>query len=297
MSLEGILLCQPMREALLSMLDVKSLLRLRQCCLLFNDVVMKQCWNVNAHLRRFVDDPLRFRSMLGRYKAVLLGLNVVEFLAGEQYEASDLMICFDDNAMAWEFVDYLVQDEGCSSVEVEELAVKRRSYEVVSTLNIGGPNQRLIRLIACTVSLIDVVVQSGSTLDMNFMTWNQVCCLFPDLTVVKRKGLITAVVDEKKAGRRTQKNQWCSRGYGMLSCGKFVCSRCGESFSNTEEFGSFQSRIRAQRPWMMRLDVTGVEMPDSVETVELCIASKWSQVGFRVCLSCCCVSEFYFIFE
>jgi hypothetical protein len=71
---------------------------------------LKERWNINKKLRRFVANPHRFRTELGRHDALISGSFVIQFFDGVVWEESDLDIYIHEVEAA-ELGHYLVTEE------------------------------------------------------------------------------------------------------------------------------------------------------------------------------------------
>lgn len=64
-------------------------------------------WDVDTHLVRFVDDHLRFWSILGKCNAIVFGSNALQLIEGVCFEDNDLDIYFNDMNGMVSFGTYL----------------------------------------------------------------------------------------------------------------------------------------------------------------------------------------------
>jgi hypothetical protein len=72
---------------------------------------LKERWNINKKLKRFIADPQRFRTELGRHDALISGSFVIQFLNGVVWDESDLDI-YVHEVKAAELGHYLITEEG-----------------------------------------------------------------------------------------------------------------------------------------------------------------------------------------
>ena len=79
------------------------------------DVLLRNHLNINARLSDFVIDPLEFRSLLGKYDAVIYGPFTLDFLELSPWRAKTLDILIQSGQNAEEFTHYLQEEEGYNS--------------------------------------------------------------------------------------------------------------------------------------------------------------------------------------
>src|ERR1700722_10611450 len=91
----------PVLERLLGLLNPVSIMRLMKVCRIVREAVLRYSqnrqWSINTHLERFVDDPLLFRSQLGKCCGIVSGSNALQFFDGVDYPESDMDIYFDSS--------------------------------------------------------------------------------------------------------------------------------------------------------------------------------------------------------
>lgn len=88
----------------------------RTCKKLSNlyQILLKRQWDVDAGLRRFVDDPLQLRSQLRKHSAIISGSFALQFFERVVWEDSDLDIYARADLAAIGLAEYLCEAEGYS---------------------------------------------------------------------------------------------------------------------------------------------------------------------------------------
>ena len=84
-----------LRDRVIPHCSPATLIRISWTCRTLNYVIREyftQTFDINEHLRRFVDDPIAFRSLQARTGALISGSNALQFFAQILYEESDLDI-------------------------------------------------------------------------------------------------------------------------------------------------------------------------------------------------------------
>jgi hypothetical protein len=98
-TLLSVLNIYPIFNVLCSCLDTGGLITLKKISRQFAShlaVHKRERWNVNRRLKRFVRDPAKLRSMLGRYDALISGGFVIQFLDDILWPESDLDIYVEE---------------------------------------------------------------------------------------------------------------------------------------------------------------------------------------------------------
>ncbi|KAK6503746.1 hypothetical protein TWF481_008750 [Arthrobotrys musiformis] len=97
--------------SIFSFLDPPDIVRLLATCRSLQ-LFKYELWNINRSLRRFVDDPLAFRSLMARHNALVSGSHALQFLARVKWPESDLDVYITGNEGLVAFADHLVEKEG-----------------------------------------------------------------------------------------------------------------------------------------------------------------------------------------
>lgn len=103
--------CEPVRRSVTSFLDPKSLLALSGVCQEIRSSVRENVWNINSRLGYFVEDPVRFRTVLGRHQGLISGSFALQFFEGVRWDGSDLDLFFDQDSGFKEMIGHLVDNE------------------------------------------------------------------------------------------------------------------------------------------------------------------------------------------
>lgn len=117
-SWEDMFLCYPIFDNICTHLNPNEILLLRattkQLSPLFESLFKTQ-WNINRQLKRFIEDPITFRSKLARYNALISGSFALQFFERRFWKESDLDIYVngsDDSGSHDRLDEYLVNSEG-----------------------------------------------------------------------------------------------------------------------------------------------------------------------------------------
>ncbi|KAF3927780.1 hypothetical protein ABW20_dc0100377 [Dactylellina cionopaga] len=102
-------------DTILKLLDPPDTLNLLATCRTLR-VLKPDLWNINRSLRRFVDDPLAFRSLMARHNTVVSGSHALQFLARVRWTESDLDVYLGDEEGCVEFAEHLIEHENYSFV-------------------------------------------------------------------------------------------------------------------------------------------------------------------------------------
>ncbi len=78
---------------------------------LYQTLLDLQQWNVDRDLLRFVKDPRRFRTQLGKCDGLISGSFALQFFERVYWEGSGLDVFVEDRREAREFEHYLVNVE------------------------------------------------------------------------------------------------------------------------------------------------------------------------------------------
>lgn len=120
----------PIRQQLLPHLGIAEIISLTRTCAelssLYRDV-KGQRWDINRRLKRFVDDPQGFRSVMASCDALISGSFTLQFFEGVDWEEFDLEVFVNDVDVEMKtFSDYLTQVEG---YELEVEVVEPSGYD------------------------------------------------------------------------------------------------------------------------------------------------------------------------
>jgi hypothetical protein len=113
-SLVDLLSHWPIFEAYCEHIDARDLVILRKISKRLHDnwrVYTDKLWDVNAKLKRFVDNPVGFRTMMVQSEAIISGSFVLQYMGGMLYRESDLDV-YVSRRYVEAFRRYLKETEG-----------------------------------------------------------------------------------------------------------------------------------------------------------------------------------------
>lgn len=99
--------------SIFSFLDPPDIVRLLATCKSLQ-LFKYELWNINRSLRRFVDDPLTFRTLMARHNALVSGSHALQFLARVKWPESDLDVYITGEEGLRAFANHLMEKEGYS---------------------------------------------------------------------------------------------------------------------------------------------------------------------------------------
>lgn len=76
------------------------------------ETLYKTQWNINRLIRRFVSDPVRLRSEMAKYDAVISGSVALQFFDRVVWKESDLDIYVRGKENTTAFIEYFSRSEG-----------------------------------------------------------------------------------------------------------------------------------------------------------------------------------------
>lgn len=115
----------PIFDRLCAHMPIAEIINLTRTCKalshLYQTLLGLQQWNVDRDLLRFVKDPHRFRTQLGKCDGLISGSFALQFFERVYWEGSDLDIFVKDRREACEFEHYLTN--------VENYKLSRESFD------------------------------------------------------------------------------------------------------------------------------------------------------------------------
>ncbi|KAF4637168.1 hypothetical protein G7Y89_g920 [Cudoniella acicularis] len=263
---------------LCSHLDIAGLLALKRVTKRWTShlsTYLKNRWNINKKLKRFVQNPQRLRSELARHDAVISGSFVLQLLDSVVWEESDLDIYVEDTQDAF------------ASLEIRNLLTQKEGYEFKSrsgTLEFMNSNRYPVGDILKTDTLLRkwregseekvtkvqiistkipaplaIIGDFYTSALINFITWNKIYSIFPDSTFLDHETLrLRNAGDEEteliaKYAERGWQTKLELREAGTLP------ARCIQNISNR--------RLGDSNSWIIALDTEGITnspTPDAV---------------------------------
>lgn len=112
----------PITQILFSYLNIADVYALHGVCRSLHGVVdclVDTRFNINSHLKSFVDDCELFRRTLCQSEAIITGQFVLNFLSLRRRPSSYLDVLVEDGSLAANFADYLVSEEGYRIIDHE----------------------------------------------------------------------------------------------------------------------------------------------------------------------------------
>ena len=134
----GVLALYPIFDTLCSHLDISGLITLRKISKKLGTHLsthMKERWNINRRLGRFVRDPCKFRSAIAHHDALVSGSFAIQFFDDVLFNGSDLDAYIQDGEGASAFGHYLRRGEGYA-LEKEEIEHAYSLDEIVKVRNL-----------------------------------------------------------------------------------------------------------------------------------------------------------------
>ncbi|KAJ6256346.1 hypothetical protein Dda_8844 [Drechslerella dactyloides] len=98
-------------NAIFSYLDPADTLHLLATCHAVQEL-KPLLWSINRSLRRFLNDPLAFRSLMAKHNAIVSGSHALQFLSRFRWDDSDLDVYITGVDGLLEFAKHLVEHEG-----------------------------------------------------------------------------------------------------------------------------------------------------------------------------------------
>ncbi|EPE36883.1 hypothetical protein GLAREA_09046 [Glarea lozoyensis ATCC 20868] len=167
----------------------------------FFETLFRTQWNINRQLKRFVKDPVSFRSQLATYDALISGSFAVQFFERKIWEDSELDVYvegwIDDQDSFDALGEYLVVNEGYTLQSARTIANgglssdQERGWRIsgIKTYvrKLSGGKSTKIRIICTTTTPLHAIIGVfGQTQMMNIISWDFAYSLFPDMTFIKR---------------------------------------------------------------------------------------------------------------
>jgi hypothetical protein len=267
----------PIQESILSILRVDDITRLCNASKSFSTDLRNTAWNYNKLLHPFFSDPEAFRSLQGRWNAILTGGLFLDFFTRtESFSSSndlgrtlELVVPHDHNEAVWAFL----QNEGYRNDMFDKS--EHGSFWAGSQwwkLGHGGQRVTIEHHVATDTPIRDILEfgsQDKLTSLMNFATWNKAYSLFPIPTVIKHEGFLLGKMSETMAtkisrladaGYKTKDVDWFGQDYDIPVNSSELSAWNGKSMTRRRRVGDALT-------WTMRLPVHGVvipEIPDGV---------------------------------
>ncbi|KAL6917337.1 hypothetical protein FSST1_008832 [Fusarium sambucinum] len=178
-------------DQILSNLGVAGIFALHATCrrlrwLIHHMTESPHLLNINKHLKRFSNNPTRFRYELGKCDGLIAGSFVRNFLTFSSPASARLTI-FIDGMKDYNFLRYLAKYEGYG-----EYTERRQTY--LTTHKTHSDVSILIR--ARSRPIIDIINRAKTSADLMFISWNKFYCLFPLPTIKWHKVFVLGPFDD-----------------------------------------------------------------------------------------------------
>ncbi|KAK6342468.1 hypothetical protein TWF718_007871 [Orbilia javanica] len=288
--------------SIFSFLDPPDIVRLLATCKSLQ-LFKYELWNVNRSLRRFVDDPLAFRTLMARHNALVSGSHALQFLARVKWTDSDLDVYITGEEGLREFADHLTQKEGyafsayswqskqadtaipnrkdernafCTEIfdNPDRFEDTRSEVALYNTSEIDGvfnfvhgtyPNRKIQLISARGVPLNAILADYYASHIFNILTWNRAYSFFPYHTFGKNQAFYTHML-KGSAQKGVEKYQ--ERGYDFKSYGNF--HRCVKNCPFRPH-----RRVGDKYCWVLDLDTYGVDDSNIPVPQDVLETSTW----------------------
>ena len=127
----------PIFKRFCDLLSIAEIVALTRTCKALSNLyryLLPMHWDIDKNLRRFVDDPYRFRSQMGKCDALISGSFAVQFFERVTWTASDLDIFIQEGNRANAFKEHLIKIEGYALVKSQH----REPYGMSSLVEVSG---------------------------------------------------------------------------------------------------------------------------------------------------------------
>ncbi|KAK6515803.1 hypothetical protein TWF281_004393 [Arthrobotrys megalospora] len=291
-------------SAIFSYLDPPDIVRLLATCKSLQ-LFKYELWNVNRSLRRFVDDPIAFRSLMARHNALVSGSHALQFLARIKWPDSDLDVYMTGENALTEFANHLLQKEGYSfspyswqsgeaMKAISNKMADRETYlrekvqtpdwdpeeetsdeaALYCTQDIDGvfnfvhptnPNRKIQLISARVLPLNAILADYYATHIFNLITWNRAYSLFPYHTFGKNHAFYT---HDLKGSARKGVEKYKGRGFEFKRYGNFHTCVKNCPFRP-------HRRVADKYCWVVDLDTYGVDDSNIPVPQDVLETSTW----------------------
>ncbi|KAF2489868.1 hypothetical protein BU16DRAFT_531300 [Lophium mytilinum] len=267
----------PVFNSLRASLDACSILNLTSTCKRLHSL-RHYLWDINRSLRRFVDDPMEFRSQMGAADGLISGSFVLQFFEGVFWEESDLDVFIRNDGRERAFAAYLIHKESyeCinpvgSDAQVDPLEYEMKGdFKVLTYLRKSSNNTthypKIQIIVTKDLPIFRILQSFYTTCVVNVISWNKAYAIYARPTFAMHKTYCLRSVDDtigallrKYSDRGWQSHDvlWPEEARSPLNPFR-TPRRVGDSFT-----------------WTLPLSTTGIrtsKTPDSV--------LEYSQFGF-----------------
>lgn len=176
----------PIQTTILPYLSVADVINLTLTCKGFGQLqptLMATAYNINCLLGKFFDDPLKFRSLQGRYEDIVAGDVIQGWFHRSTAPSSHTLEIYVDMKHCCTFMKYFTSN---GYKEVEESYFEQGDwllYERTAT----SPERRILIHGDEDLLVGRLFHDSNFTSDLCFITWNKAYALFPYTTFIRRE--------------------------------------------------------------------------------------------------------------
>ncbi|KAI0841850.1 hypothetical protein F5Y06DRAFT_292673 [Hypoxylon sp. FL0890] len=271
--LQTLLNIHPIRQRIMRHLNTQDVLNLGRTASAMRYNIINNDWDINRKLARFIKDPTRFRSQLGRSDALISGSFVLQFFERTIWPDSDLDIVVQDGVNLEGLSKFLTTVEGYKMIEEEPHKYKQSTYikkvQTYKYINTGDAdvdgNKGVRRKIQLTVThcipLLAILRTYYTTALINFISWNKAYSIFPRATFLYHETMPLKPVNEHY-GRLHSK--YGKRGWRMrtqpITYDVFATRQSPFGRKANRRIGDKDTR-------KIRLDTTFVEKPSKPDFV------------------------------
>ncbi|KAK6331438.1 hypothetical protein TWF730_004520 [Orbilia blumenaviensis] len=290
--------------AIFSYLDPPDIIRLLATCRSLQ-LFKSELWNINRSLRRFVDDPIMFRTLMARHNALVSGSHALQFLARVKWPDSDLDVYITGEDALLDFSQHLTQNEGYSfspytwQSRDPTTAIPQRAAEgekfvrdkfenpnsdpiddtsseaaLYSASEIDGvfnfvhntsPNRKIQLISARATPLNAILADYYATHIFNMFTWNRSYSFFPYHTFGKKHAFYTHML---KGSAQKGVEKYTGRGFEFKRYGNF--HKCVKNCPFRPH-----RRVGDKYCWVIDLDTYGVDGSDTPVPQDVLETSTW----------------------
>ncbi|KAH6639165.1 hypothetical protein C7974DRAFT_449101 [Boeremia exigua] len=269
----------PIQTMILPYLDVGDVIALGRTCKGFGQiqpVLEATTYNINHQLKKFFQDPIEFRSVLGECNG-LIGRDFARQFLSLSKIATDTLVLYVGGAGAGPRKKLL------DIIRTNGYELENETFGEFSKQN--GTHGRLY-IDSCnweTTAITCLLGEARTTADVSFISWNKAYSLFPYHNFIKKESFMLEFIDDDYSrvnlnnltneGIKTKTVSWSHRKH------TFKVSDAG--YDDADELRR-RRRIGDTFSWVLNLDVEGVQpshVPDTVleiSTFRLQLSSKYA---------------------
>ncbi|KAI1415796.1 hypothetical protein F5Y13DRAFT_186651 [Hypoxylon sp. FL1857] len=272
--LQTLLDLHPTRQGIMCYLGIEDILNLARTSSAMRHNIRNNDFDINSKLARFIQNPTRFRSQLGRSDALISGSFALQFFERTVWLDSDLDIVVQDGENLNGLSKFLTEVEGYAMTTDEQPYIHTQSQYIKevqtymyqmkenndSNGNKGAKSKIQLTVTHC-IPLLAILRTYYTTALVNFISWNKAYSLFPRATFLYHETMPLKPVNEH-FGRLHSK--YSKRGWRMrtqpITYDVFPGHISPYGTSANRRIGDRDTRI-------IRLDTAFVERPPQPDFV------------------------------